>query len=69
MICRRHGTKPTLALWTLVVVALLAAATGPLVTVVLLAVVATAAVGFAGSRLLAGRENTQVTALIARRRA
>src|SRR5690348_17227964 len=45
MNCRRHGSKPTLALWMLVAVvdvALFAAAAGPLIVLLVVAAVATA---------------------------
>jgi hypothetical protein len=46
MNCRRHGSKPTLALWMLVAVAdvaLLAAAAGPFIVLLLVAALTTAA--------------------------
>ncbi len=55
MSCRRHGTKPTVALWMLVAaadVALIVASVGMLAVVVGLALVAVLAVAVATARLL-----------------
>jgi hypothetical protein len=70
MNCRRHGSKPTLALWMLVAtadVALLLAAAGPLAAVLLVvAGLATAATVIVGGRFLARRATPRAQA---RRRA
>jgi membrane protein implicated in regulation of membrane protease activity len=65
---RRHGSKPTLALWMLVAaadVALLAAAAGPLL-MLLIGVSLTLVVGaVVGVRMLARRETTQSDLIVA----
>ena len=71
MNCRRHATKPTLALWMLVAVAdvaLLAAAVGPLIVLLCLAGLVTAAGSVLGLRMLSRRTDTN-TEVAARRRA
>jgi hypothetical protein len=71
MNCRRHGSKPTLALWMLVAVAdvaLLVAAVGLLtVLVVLVGLAAVAAV--AGGMVMLSRRDTTRTEAVVRRRA
>jgi hypothetical protein len=74
MNCRRHGSRPTLALWMLVAVAdvaLLAAAAGPLVTVLLVVTLVTVGAAVVGARALARREpvNAEVAKVVMRRRA
>jgi hypothetical protein len=68
---RRHGTKPTLALWMLVAmadVALLAAAAGPLIMLLCLLGLVTVAGSMLGLRMLARRTDTD-TEVVVRRRA
>ena len=68
---RRHGTKPTLALWMLVAVAdvaLLAAAVGPLIVLLCLVGVVTVAGSVLGMRMLSRRTDTN-TEVVVRRRA
>ena len=68
---RRHGTKPTLALWMLVAVAdvaLLAAAVGPLIVLLCLVGVVTVAGSVLGMRMLSRRTDTD-TEVVVRRRA
>jgi hypothetical protein len=68
---RRHGTKPTLALWMLVAmadVALVAAAVGPLIMVLCLAGLATVAGSVLGVRMLSRRTEPN-TEVVVRRRA
>jgi UPF0716 family protein affecting phage T7 exclusion len=58
MTCRRHGSKPTLALWMLVAVAdlaLIVVTAGLLMTVLVAAGLVTVAAAVAGVRLLAQR--------------
>ncbi|HET6529308.1 MAG TPA: hypothetical protein VFH03_01630 [Actinoplanes sp.] len=68
MNCRRHGSKPTLALWMLVAaadVALLAAAAGPLLVLVI-GVSLTLVVGaVVAVRMLARRETAQSDMVVA----
>jgi membrane protein implicated in regulation of membrane protease activity len=70
MNCRRHGSKPTIALWMLIAaadVALLAAAAGPVLVLVLTLAALTVAGAFVATRMLgrAGAE-TQVAVRPAR---
>ena len=58
MMTRRHGSKPTLALWMLVAVAdmgLLAAAVGPLVTTLIAGTLVLAAGAFVAMRSMTRR--------------
>ena len=58
MYCRRHGRKPTLALWMLVAIAdlaILATAAGALLMVSIVATLAVLAGGFAVARVLTRR--------------
>ncbi|MFC4067475.1 hypothetical protein [Actinoplanes subglobosus] len=72
MSCRRHGSKPTIALWMLVAaadVAIIVASTGLLALMLVLTVLAvTATAGVYAARSLANREPEPVKA-VARRRA
>jgi hypothetical protein len=68
---RRHGTKPTIALWMLVAladVALIAAAVGPLIMLLCLAGLVTVAGSVLGLRMLSRRTETN-TEVVVRRRA
>ena len=68
---RRHGTKPTLALWMLVAaadVALLLAAVGPLIMLLCLVGLVTVAGSALGMRMLSRRTDTN-TEVVVRRRA
>jgi hypothetical protein len=68
---RRHGTKPTLALWMLVAmadVALLAAAAGPLIMLLCLVGLVTVAASVLGLRMLSRRTDSN-TEVVVRRRA
>jgi hypothetical protein len=59
MNCRRHGSKCTIGLWMLVAVAdvaLLAAAAGPLVVLLIVAGLVLVAGAVAGSRMLTRRD-------------
>ena len=70
MNCRRHGGKPTFALWMLVAlvdVAILAAAAGPLVTTVIAAALVIAAGAFLGVRMAARRETARPEPVVRRR--
>ena len=70
MNCRRHGGKPTFALWMLVAlvdVAILAAAAGPVFTTTLIAVLMVAAVTVLGVRLVTRRDATRAEAVVRRR--
>ena len=69
MNCRRHGRKPTIALWMLVAVAdlaLLAAAAGPLLTLLVIVGLITLVGAVAGTRMITRREAADT---VARRRA
>ena len=69
MNCRRHGRKPTIALWMLVAVAdlaLLAAAAGPLLTLLVIVGLITLVGAVAGLRMITRREAADT---VARRRA
>ena len=71
MICRTHGRKPTLALWMLVALAdlaILTAATGVLVMVSIVALLAVFAGGVFAARRLSNR-STEPAESVARRRA
>ena len=73
MNCRRHGSKPTLALWMLVAVAdvfLLVAAAGPLIVLLVVAGLLTVG-GAVGLRTLTKREpaEAKVVSLTKSRRA
>jgi hypothetical protein len=71
MNCRRHGSKPTLALWMLVAVAdaaILTAATGVPVMLLILIGLAVVAGGVFAARALTHRDAT-TTEVAARRRA
>ncbi len=66
MNCRRHGSKPTLALWMLIAVAdvaLLAAAAGPVVFLLIAVAAVTVAGGYLAVRLLA--RNTEAESEVA----
>ena len=71
MNCRRHGSKPTLALWMLIAVAdvaLLAAAANPVIVLVLLLAAVTVGAAFVAMRQL-GRHadaKTQIAVRTAR---
>lgn len=55
MNCRRHGSKPTIALWMLIAaadVALLAAAAGPVLVLVVALVALTVGGAFVATRML-----------------
>jgi hypothetical protein len=70
MNCRRHGSKPTFALWMLVAlvdVAILAAAAGPMVTTALVAVLTIAAASLLGARMVTHRDATRAEAVVRRR--
>ena len=73
MNCRRHGRKPTMALWMLVALAdlaILAAAAGVLVTISVLVALAVLAGGFVAARPLLTKRATPVHAeSVVRRRA
>jgi hypothetical protein len=67
---RRHGTKPTIALWMLVAVAdvaLLVAAVGPLIVLLCLAGLVTVAGSVLGLRMLSRRTDTNTEAVVRRR--
>ena len=56
MNCRRHGSKPTIALWMLIAVAdvaLLAAAAGPVILLLIAVATVTVAGAYLAMRLLA----------------
>lgn len=70
MIRRKHGSKPTIALWMLVAVAdvaLLAAAAGPLVTMLVIAGLVIVVGTVAGMRMVTRREPEPAKAVIRRR--
>ena len=70
MNCRRHGSKPTLALWMLVAVAdlaILAVAAGLLTTVVILTGLVTVAGGVVAGRTLTRRGDATTEAVVRRR--
>jgi hypothetical protein len=70
MRCRRHGSKPTLALWMLVAVAdvaVLIAAAGLVTVLVVLAALVTVAGAGAGMVMLARRDTTRAEAVVRRR--
>lgn len=65
MICRRHGRKPTMALWMLVALAdlaILAAAAGALVTISVLVALVVLAGGVIVARPLLTKRATKVRA-------
>jgi Ni,Fe-hydrogenase III small subunit len=67
---RRHGTKPTLALWMLVAVAdfaILVATAGLLTDLLVVAGLVTVAAAFAGVRLLHRRDAPEPKAVVHRR--
>ena len=67
---RRHGTKPTLALWMLVAaadVALLVATVGPLIMLLCLAGLVTVAGSVLGMRMLSRRTDTDTEVAVRRR--
>ena len=71
MNCRRHGSKPTIALWMLIAaadVALLAATAGPLVMLLVTLAVLTVGGAFVAMRMLsrAAEEKAQVAVRPAR---
>ena len=71
MNCRRHGSKPTIALWMLIAaadVALLAAAAGPVLVLLLTLTVLTVAGAYVATRMLrrAADAETQVAVRPAR---
>jgi hypothetical protein len=71
MNCRRHGSKPTIALWMLVAVAdlaLLAAAAGPVLALLAMAGLITVAGAVVGTRMITRRDAAE-TEVVARRRA
>ncbi|BAL92666.1 hypothetical protein AMIS_74460 [Actinoplanes missouriensis 431] len=71
MNCRRHGSKPTLALWMLVAVAdlaILIAAAGPVLAFLLVAALAVVAGGVLAFRNLR-RPRPEPVKVVARRRA
>lgn len=68
MNCRRHGSKPTFALWMLVAaadVALLAAAAGPLLVLVIGLCLALVVGAVVAMRMVARRETTQSDMVVA----
>ena len=70
MNCRRHGRKPTLALWMLVAVAdvaILIAAAGLLTVLLVLAGLVTVGGAVAGTVMLARRGTTRTEAVVRRR--
>jgi fatty acid desaturase len=67
---RRHGSKPTLALWMLVAVAdvaILVATAGLLTVLLVVAGLVTVVVAFAGVRLLHHRDAPEPKAVVHRR--
>ena len=67
---RRHGTKPTLALWMLVAaadVALLVVTVGPLIMLLCLAGLVTVAGSVLGMRMLSRRTDTNTEVAVRRR--
>jgi hypothetical protein len=70
MNCRRHGRKPTLALWMLVAVAdvaILVAAAGLLTVLLVLAGLVTVGGAVAGTMMLARRGTTRTETVVRRR--
>lgn len=67
MTYRRHGSKATIGMWTLVAVALLAAAVGPLATLVLLLATLILAGGALALRMASRRDSEPAEAAIRRR--
>jgi hypothetical protein len=70
MNCRRHGSRPTIALWMLVAVAdaaLLVAAAGPLLILLIVAGLVTGGGAFAGLRMLTHRHPTESKVAVRRR--
>jgi hypothetical protein len=70
MISRRHGRKPTIALWMLVAVAdlvILATAAGVLVTLLILATLAVLAGGVVAARMFSGPAEVPAEAVVRRR--
>ena len=71
MICRRHGSKPTIALWMLVAVAdvaLLAMAAGPLILLIVVASLVLIVGAVVGCRMLTRRDGAE-TEVVGRKRA
>lgn len=71
MNCRRHGSKPTIALWMVIAVAdlaILVAATGALTMVLILAGLVALAGGVVATRSLL-RRSADATEAVVRRRA
>jgi hypothetical protein len=70
MNCRRHGSKPTLALWMLVAaadVAIFMAAVGPLTVLLIGAGLVTLTAGAMGFRMLQRREAVASLVLLSQR--
>ena len=70
MNCRRHGSKPTLALWMLVAaadVAIFMAAVGPLTVLLIGAGLVTLTVGVMGFRVLQRRDAVASLVLLSQR--
>ncbi|MEV6298162.1 hypothetical protein AB0M02_02025 [Actinoplanes sp. NPDC051861] len=70
MNCRRHGRKPTIALWMLIAVAdlaLVVAAAGLLITLLVVAGAAVVAGGVIAARNLGRREAEPAEAVVRRR--
>jgi hypothetical protein len=70
MNCRRHGSKPTLALWMLVAaadVAIFMAAVGPLTVLLIAAGLVTLTAGVMGFRLLQRRDAVASLVLLSQR--
>jgi hypothetical protein len=62
MSCRRHGSKPTIGLWMLIAVAdvaILAAAAGPLIVLLVIAGLMLLASAVLGMRMLTRRDTVQ----------
>jgi hypothetical protein len=72
MNCRRHGSKPTIALWMLVAVAdlaLVVAAAGLVTVLLIVAALVVLAGGVVAARTLLGRREPKVAKAVVRRRA
>ena len=70
MNCRRHGSKPTIALWMLIALAdlaILAAAAGTLVTILVLTALATMGCCVVAARVLHRRTPATTKAVVRRR--
>jgi len=70
MICRRHGSKPTIALWMLVAVAdvtLLAVAAGPVIVLTVVASLVLLVGAVVGCRMLNRRDATQTDVVVHKR--